>query len=468
MSEHHVDQDYLAKRQLKKGTAGWFLLAGLGVSYVISGDFAGWNFGIGVAGWGGFAIAAVLMAVMYLTLVLSLAEMSAAIPAAGGGYSFARQVMGPSGGYLTGLAVLIEYVLAPAAIVVFIGAAVEALVGLNGPVIYATFYFIFVSIHLIGAGEALKLMMVITALAVFAILATAITLFGSFETANLFDIPPDPSIAGANEYLPFGWHGVWAALPFGMWLFLAIEGVPLAAEEAKDPATDVPRGIVGAMLFLLVTAVLVVFLLAGAVGADAIGNSPVPLVDALKHTGNTTLATTVNVLGLAGLIASFFSIIYGYSRLVFALSRAGYLPRFLSLTNERKAPVWALAIPAALGFLISLTREGDLIIAMAVVGATISYALMALSHILLRIKHPDMHRPYKTPGGVFTSSICLVLAVIALTGVYAFDPRAFNYTIVLYVIGALYYFLYSKNHLVAKTPEEEFEMLAAAEDELGE
>lgn len=468
MSEHHVDQDYLAKRQLKKGTAGWVLLAGLGVSYVISGDFAGWNFGIGVAGWGGFAIAAVLMAVMYLTLVLSLAEMSAAIPAAGGGYSFARQVMGPSGGYLTGLAVLIEYVLAPAAIVVFIGAAVEALVGLNGPVIYATFYFIFVGIHLIGAGEALKLMMVITALAVFAILATAITLFGSFETANLFDIPPDPSIAGANEYLPFGWHGVWAALPFGMWLFLAIEGVPLAAEEAKDPATDVPRGIVGAMLFLLVTAVLVVFLLAGAVGADAIGNSPVPLVDALKHTGNTTLATTVNVLGLAGLIASFFSIIYGYSRLVFALSRAGYLPRFLSLTNERKAPVWALAIPAALGFLISLTREGDLIIAMAVVGATISYALMALSHILLRIKHPDMHRPYKTPGGVFTSSICLVLAVIALTGVYAFDPRAFNYTIVLYVIGALYYFLYSKNHLVAKTPEEEFEMLAAAENELGE
>ena len=468
MSEHHVDQDYLAKRQLKKGTAGWVLLAGLGVSYVISGDFAGWNFGIGVAGWGGFAIAAVLMAVMYLTLVLSLAEMSAAIPAAGGGYSFARQVMGPSGGYLTGLAVLIEYVLAPAAIVVFIGAAVEALVGLNGPVIYATFYFIFVGIHLIGAGEALKLMMVITALAVFAILATAITLFGSFETANLFDIPPDPSIAGANEYLPFGWHGVWAALPFGMWLFLAIEGVPLAAEEAKDPATDVPRGIVGAMLFLLVTAVLVVFLLAGAVGADAIGNSPVPLVDALKHTGNTTLATTVNVLGLAGLIASFFSIIYGYSRLVFALSRAGYLPRFLSLKNERKAPVWALAIPAALGFLISLTREGDLIIAMAVVGATISYALMALSHILLRIKHPDMHRPYKTPGGVFTSSICLVLAVIALTGVYAFDPRAFNYTIVLYVIGALYYFLYSKNHLVAKTPEEEFEMLAAAENELGE
>lgn len=85
---------YLAKRQLKRGSAGWLMLAGLGVSYVISGDFAGWNFGIGQAGWGGFVIAAIAMAVMYLTLVLSLAEMSSSIPAAGGGYSFARQAMG--------------------------------------------------------------------------------------------------------------------------------------------------------------------------------------------------------------------------------------------------------------------------------------------------------------------------------------------------------------------------------------
>ncbi|MDG2271521.1 MAG: ethanolamine permease, partial [Halioglobus sp.] len=57
-----VPADYLDKRQLKKGAAGWILLASLGVSYVISGDFAGWNFGIAEAGWGGFAIAAVLMA----------------------------------------------------------------------------------------------------------------------------------------------------------------------------------------------------------------------------------------------------------------------------------------------------------------------------------------------------------------------------------------------------------------------
>ncbi|MAS10103.1 ethanolamine permease [Salinisphaera sp.] len=465
MAAEGLDDDYLAKRQLRRGTAGWVLLAGLGVSYVISGDFAGWNFGIAEAGWGGFAIAAALMALMYFTLVLSLAEMSAAIPAAGGGYSFARQAMGPAGGYLTGLAVLIEYALAPAAIVIFIGAAVEELLGVNGPVVYAVFYAVFIAIHLAGVGEALKVMMVISGLAVFAILATAIALIGDFDTANLFDMATTDAV-GASSFLPMGWYGVWAALPFGMWLFLAVEGVPLAAEEAKNPARDVPKGIIGAMIFLLGTAVLVLFLLAGAAGAQAIGESGVPLVTALKESGSETLGTVVNMLGLAGLIASFFSIIYGYSRLVFALSRAGYLPQFLSLTSSRKAPSWALIVPGVLGFLVSLSGAGDLILGMAVVGATLSYALMALSHILLRVNQPQLERPYRTPGGIVTSGIALVLSLVALTGVYAFDPRAFGYTLILFAVGAAYFFLFSRHHLVAKTAEEEFALLARAESDL--
>ncbi|MDW3151837.1 ethanolamine permease [Vibrio sp. 779(2023)] len=461
MSKH---QEYLAKRQLKRGTAGWILLAGLGVSYVISGDFAGWNFGIAQAGWGGFLIAAIAMAVMYFTLVLSLAEMSAAIPAAGGGYSFARQAMGPTGGFFTGLSVLIEYALAPAAIVIFIGSAVNELVGIDGPVVYALFYAVFIAIHMAGVGEALKVMMVISGLAVLAILITAAVLIGHFDVNNLFDIAP--ATAQATEILPFGWYGVWAALPFAMWLFLAVEGVPLAADEAKNPAKDVPKGIIGAMLFLLLTATLVVVLLAGAVGSKVIGDSAVPLVDALKLTGNSTVAMAVNLLGLAGLIASFFSIIYGYSRLVFALSRAGYLPQTLSLTSDKKVPSRALLVPGVFGFLVSLTGEGDLILAMAVVGATVSYALMSLSHILLRIKQPELTRPYKTPGGIITSSISLVLSLIAMTGVYAFDPSAFFMTMGLFLIGGVYYGLYSRNKLVAATAEEEFAMLSVAELEL--
>src|SRR5215203_3779289 len=110
-----VDAGYLQKRELRSGTAGWVLLAGLGVSAVISGDYAGWNFGLAEGGFGGLLIAVVLMAVMYTAMVFGLAELGSALPTAGGGYTFARRALGPWGGYAAGVAVLIEYAIAPAA-----------------------------------------------------------------------------------------------------------------------------------------------------------------------------------------------------------------------------------------------------------------------------------------------------------------------------------------------------------------
>ena len=304
-------------------------------------------------------------------------------------------------------------------------------------------------------------MLVISGLALVAIFLTSITLASHFEWHNLFD-----TSEASDPLLPFGWQGVWAALPFAMWLFLAVEGVPLAAEEAKDPTKDVPRGIIAAMSVLLMTALLVIFLLAGAAGSNLIGKSTVPLVDALNVTGHHTTATLVNLLGLSGLIASFFSIIYGYSRLVFALSRAGYLPKSLSVTNRNKTPGRALIVPGILGFLASLSGQGDLMLAMAVVGATISYALMSLSHIILRLRLPKLHRPYKTPGGIMTSTLCLTLSLLALTGVYAFDPMAFWLTTGLYIIGMGYYALYSRHHLVSESAEEEFALINEQEETL--
>jgi ethanolamine permease len=86
-TSHSESSEYLAKRSLKQGSAGWLLLAGLGVGYVISGDYSGWNFGLGQGGFGGLLIAGVIIAGMYLAMVLGMAEMSSALPAAGGGYT---------------------------------------------------------------------------------------------------------------------------------------------------------------------------------------------------------------------------------------------------------------------------------------------------------------------------------------------------------------------------------------------
>ncbi|GAA5124705.1 ethanolamine permease [Haloechinothrix salitolerans] len=464
-------QDYFDQRSLKRGAAGWVLLAGLGVSYVISGDFAGWNFGLAQGGWGGLLIATVLMATMYTCMVYGLAEMSAAMPVAGAGYGFARRALGPLGGFATGTAILIEYAIAPAAIAVFIGGYVEAL-GLFGltsgwPVFLVT-YAIFVGIHLWGVGEALRLMFVITGFALVALVVFVVGMIGKFDVDNLFDVPMTNAF-GASSFLPFGVVGVWGALVFAIWFFLAIEGVPLAAEEARDPKRDMPRGIIVGMAILLVTAALILVTAPGGAGARALMDSDNPLPDALRQAygGNTFLADFVNYIGLAGLIASFFSIIYAYSRQLFALSRAGYLPRWLSVTGSRRTPYLALIIPGTIGFaLASITQAGDLMIQIAVFGAAVSYVLMMVSHIVLRRREPDMERPYRTPGGVATTGVALVLAVTALIAVFLVDLLAAAIVAGIFLAAIAYFWFHSRHHLVANAPEEEFEAIARAEAEL--
>lgn len=464
-----VGADYLEKRQLKKGAAGWLLLASLGVSYVISGDYAGWNFGLAAGGFGGMLIATILMAMMYTCMVLSLAELSSSLPTAGGGYSFARRAMGPWGGYITGTAILLEYAIAPAAIAIFIGGYVNSLIGIDGPLVYAVFYCVFVGLHLWGAGEALKIMMGITALAVLAIVVFMLGMLPHFDAARLFDMAVNDGAVGASAFLPQGYLGIWSALPFAMWLFLAVEGVPLAAEESRNPDRDMPRGIITAMIVLLVFAAGVLLLTPGGAGAAAMSESDAPLVDALAavYGAGNWASGFVNLVGLAGLIASFFSIIFGYSRQVFALSRAGYLPRALSVTSARRAPYLALIVPGVIGFALSLTGQGDLMITMAVFGATISYAMMTLSHILLRRREPALARPYRTPGGVVTSGIAFALAIVAFISTFVVSVQAALWSALFYAIMLAYFGFYSRKRLVAQAPEEEFEAIARAEAELG-
>ncbi|MFF5786836.1 ethanolamine permease [Streptomyces sp. NPDC012693] len=463
--------DYLERRALRRGSAGWLLLTGLGVAYVVSGDFAGWNIGLSKGGFGGLAVATVLMGTMYACLVFALAELSAILPTAGGGYGFARRALGTWGGFLTGTAILIEYVLAPAAISLFIGDYVESLglFGLtSGWPVYLVCFALFIGIHLWGVGEALRFSLVVTAIAVTALVVFAFGAFSDFHVDRLNDIPVDGEAFGSNSWLPYGLLGIWAAFPFGMWFFLGVEGVPLAAEEAKDPVRSMPKALAISMGVLALLAVVTFLAATGARGSAIIQTDGNPLVTALQGKGEpTALSRFVNYAGLAGLVASFFSLIYAGSRQLFALSRAGYLPRFLSLTSRRKSPYLGLLIPGAIGFALAAgTGDGARMLNIAVFGATISYALMALSHIVLRRREPGLHRPYRTPGGTVTSSVAFVLALAALVATFLVDRTAAFMALGVYVVALAYFAFYSRHHLVARAPEEEFAALAEAEADL--
>jgi ethanolamine permease len=115
------------------------------------------------------------------------------------------------------------------------------------------------------------------------------------------------------------------------------------------------------------------------------------------------------------------------------------------------------------------TATGDLLIQIAVFSALISYALMMISFIVLRRREPNLERPFRTPGGVFTASLALVIALVALGSAFVYGAApaiTITATIVLFLIGLLYFGAYSRHRLVAEAPEEEFALIARAEAEL--
>ena len=230
-----------------------------------------------------------------------------------------------------------------------------------------------------------------------------------------------------------------------------------------------PRGLIAGMMILLVFAALMLLFAPGGGGASTIADSDNPLPAALDAAKGEDSAVSdfVNWVALFGLIASFFSIIFAYSRQLFALSRAGYFPRGLSVTSGRKVPFLALVIPAIAGFLLaSITEDGATMLNIAVFGATVSYVLMMLSHIVLRSREPDLERPYRTPGGTKTSGVALVLAVLAVVATFLVDTKAAFITLGVYAAAAVYFAVYSRHHLVGAAPEEEFDAIQRAESEL--
>jgi ethanolamine permease len=466
-----VDDGYLERRQLRR-SAGWVLLWALGVGAVISGEFSGWNLGLTAGGFWGLVVATVLMATMYVCMVFSIAEMSAALPHAGGSYSFTRNAFGPLGGFINGITDACEFVLAPAVVVYFIGAYLNSLPLFQGvpvPVWWVLFYVVFVGINIIGVEITLKFGLFITLMAASILVIFYLGALGKFDPVLLTNILPEP---GQSPLFPKGAIGIFAAMPYAIWFFLGIEQLPLAAEEAHDSGRDVPKALVWGIFTLLILAFLVLFLNSGvAPGAAGIGASGAPLADGLKTVfGEGIFTNTLIIIAISGLIASFHTIIYGYGRVLFSLSRAGYIPRWLSLTSKYHTPAIALIVGGAIGLACAAFIQfgggqvGAALLNMAVFAAVISYFMNMISYIQLKISRPDLPRPYQSPLGVPGAVLGAILALIALLACFA-DPgyRPGVWGIVLFLAAMLgYFFLYSRRRLVARAPEEENALLSRA------
>lgn len=470
-----VDDAYFERRGLKR-YAGVFSLWALGVGAVISGQYSGWNLGLSTGGWGGLLVATGVIVVMYLGLVWSIAEMAAAQPHTGGAYSFARTAMGPWGGFITGLCENVEYVLTAAVVCFFIGSYLSAIFETPPqwqPLFWIAAYVVFVGINVTGVALSFQVTVVITlvALACLGVFWASALPQSDFARYALNVGHGGVELAdGHGPFLPDGVGGALRQLPFAVWLFLAIEQLPLAAEESHMPQRDLPKGILLGMFTLIGSALLVIWLNASIPpGAFQLAASGQPILDGFAVLYGKGLAKVLAGVALAGLIASFHAIIFAYGRQVYSLSRAGYFPRGLSITSRRKTPDVALLAGSALGLLVMLVVWfalgsdqgakviGGTLLNMAVFGAMVSYVMQGLSFILLRVRFPRMERPYRSPLGVAGAG--LAIAIAALTIAYQLEDPIYRWAVlgvaIWFAAGILYFALVGRHRLVL-SPEEAF------------
>lgn len=475
----HAGEHYFSKRGLKRHAGAWSLWA-LGVAAVISGDFSGWNFGIGEAGWGGMLIATVIIGLMFMLMVFSIAEMSSTMPHTGGAYSFGRSAMGPWGGYVTGLAETIEYVITTAVVGTFAGLYADAITAdlfdFTMPLWLwiVIFYVVFVGLNSIGAAASFRFAVVITviSLSVLGIFFVLALFSGDFSTDNLTNIVPE---GDNNTFTPFGWGGVLLALPFAIWFFLGIEELPLAAEETHTPQEDIPRGSIWGMVTLLISGFLVLILNPGITGAQEISASGEPILDGFRVIfPNSDIAAVLALAALTGLIASFQGIMFAAGRNMYSLSRAGYYPKFLSLTGGRKVPYVALLVSAVVGILLiiglgwirdepgetatdSMVVVAGQLLNIAVFGAVISYFLQMVSYMILKKRFSDVARPYSSPTGFWGAAVAGFIAAATLV-ILPFNEAYRDIIVgvaIFFAIGLLYFALVGRTKLVL-SPEEEF------------
>lgn len=470
-----VTPAYFERRGLQRYAGIWSLWA-LGVGAVISGHFSGWNLGLAAGGWGGMLIAGGIMAVMFLALSFCIAEMTAALPFNGGSYPFARFALGPFWGFASGLCEHIEYVLTPAVICYFIGAYLGAIFGpsVPEPVWWIGTYAVFLALNMLGVALTFRITLIVTLMSLAVLLFFCAAALPQVDFARwAMNIAADGSElpGGHGAFLPMGWAGVLAALPFAVWLYLAIEELPMAAEESIDPVRDMPKGILLAMVTLILTALFIVLInpAVKGVGSYALARSGEPVLDGFRAIFGGVRADILGFIALSGLVASFHAILFAQGRQIFALSRSGYLPGVLSLTNgHRKTPVVAMVAGAGLGLAIMLglsaalgradagTMIGSVLLNMAVFGAMLSYLTRAAAFLALRRNFPDLIRPYRSPLGRFGAWITILICLVTLACQIR-DPLFLqgSFWVMVWLGLAGVYYVFVARHRLILSPDEE-------------
>src|SRR5262249_46255499 len=389
-------------------------------------------------------IASVLVCLLYLTWVLALAELSVAMPFAGGPLAYGRRAADPSLGFVMGWSMFLECQFAAIAAAQAAGGYIASLIAYpNEPSLavrvtasLATVLIFFV-LHARGVQEQSRAMMVMTWGAIVGLVIFWIAAATEFNWALAW---PDPVLS--SEGKATGWEAVLRAVPFALWWLVIIETVALAAEEAHEPGRTIPRGLVLAQLTLIALVVLTWLFTCGALESEQLGDVDYPLlkvIGALRGgEPSPLLFYGFGAIAIFGIIASYHGMVFGASRQSFALGRAGYLPAWLGQVHAvRRTPICALLVSSlvTVGCVLAsiwFPKVGDVAVLVSTLTALLWYILAMGCLFVLRKREPQLFRSYRAPVYRVLPITVVALSVFAACMYSVINVKVIPLTALLY------------------------------------
>jgi ethanolamine permease len=444
----------------------------LGVGGVIAGVYFGWNLGLKDNGPVAMLIASLIVCLLYLTWVLALAELSVAMPFAGGPLAYGRRAVGSPLGFVMGWSMFLECQFATIATSLSLGGYIAFLADPEAPsdavrtAVALAMIGVFFLLHAWGVKEQSRAMMGMTYGAILGLVIFWIAAATNFSSERVW---PNPLLPEGK-----GWQAVLEAVPYALWWLVIIETVALAAEEAHEPHRTIPRGLVWAQLTLISLVVLTWLLACGTLDsqelavADTVDENGVPeavdypLVKAIDRLPGRSNVLLYGFGGVAvfGLVASYHGMIYGTSRQAFALGRAGYLPILFGKVHAvRRTPITALLVSSLItaGFVVaSLWWKDASVVAVLVstLTALIWYILAMGCLFALRRREPHLFGKYRAPAYPLLPLTVVVLSVVAVCLYSVINVKVIPLTVLLYAVGLGYYGLWAHRRIQTAAPEE--------------
>jgi ethanolamine permease len=425
------------KTELKKAlsvTKLWAIIVGA----VISGMYFGWNYAFAETSFLGVLIAMVIVTVFYVTFVLSYAELATSIPSAAGPCAYAEKAFGRFGGFMAGFSILVEYIFATPGIALSMGAYVNMLIPQVPTVVAAVaLYLLFVYINCRGIESAAVVEVLVTIVAIVGVVIYVAAGLPNITMENI--LLTNGSINGVK--------GIFAAIPYVVWFYLAVESGAMGTEECKNPKKDIPKAFILGIASLVVMGICTLLITAGNGSSELIvsSDSPLPTVLAGVYGENSLIVKGVSFLGLFGLAASLHGIIIGYSRQAFAMAREQYLPGFLGKLDKNGTPVNSIILTSLLGIVCVILGTVNVLVVVSCIGSTVMAILCLAAVFKLRKDAPQMERPYKVAYPIMpiiASVTCAIVAVAVVMSQGVLIIAAF----VAYAIAAVYYAITQKNY----------------------